>query len=99
MCNSYDSNHPNNGLPHCAQINTARERTRFEEEHFYRLPLTKKDRKASRKKLSTVGSIGDEVTSFGSNYFSAREEEGGGGSGKKRKRPGAKGSKKKKKFK
>ena len=81
------------------QINTARERTRFEEEHFYRLPLTKKDRKASRKKLSTVGSIGDEVTSFGSNYFSAREEEGGGGSGKKRKRPGAKGSKKKKKFK
>ena len=82
------------------QINTARERTRFEEEHFYRLPLTKKDRKASRKKLSTVGSIGDEVTSFGSNYFSAREEEGGGGSSKKRKRgSGAKGSKKKKKFK
>jgi len=78
------------------QINTARERTRFEEEHFYRLPLTKKDRKASRKKLSTVGSIGDEVTSFGANYFS---EESGGGSGKKRKRgSGAKGSKKKKKF-
>ena len=96
MCNSYDSKYPNNGLPHCAQINTARERTRFEEEHFYRLPLTKKDRKASRKKLSTVGSIGDEVTSFGANYFS---EESGGGSGKKRKRgSGAKGSKKKKKF-
>jgi len=79
------------------QINTARERTRFEEEHFYRLPLTKKDRKASRKKLSTVGSIGDEVTSFGVNYFSSAPSEGGG-SGKKRKRGSAAGAKKRKKF-
>ena len=78
----------------CLQINTARERTRFEEDNFMRLPLTKKDKKASRKKLSTVGSIGDEVTSFGVNYFS----EEGGGSGKKRKRSSAKGGKKRKKF-
>jgi len=80
------------------QINTARERTRFEEEHFYRLPLTKKERLASRKKLSTVNSIGDEVTSFGVNYFSSAPEGGGGGSGKKRKRGSAAGGKKKKKW-
>jgi len=80
------------------QINTARERTRFEEENFYRLPLTKKERLASRKKLSTVNSIGDEVTSFGVNYFSSAPEGGGGGSGKKRKRGSAAGGKKKKKW-
>merc|ERR1719219_1153656 len=67
------------------QITAAREKARFEEEHFMRLPLTKKDRKASRKSLSTVASIGDEVTAFGGNYFSS-EAADGGESGKKRKR-------------
>lgn len=79
------------------QVHAAREKARFEEEHFMRLPLTKKDRKASRKSLSTVASIGDEVTAFGANYFSS-EAADGGGSGKKRKRASKGAAKKKKKF-
>ena len=78
------------------QVHAAREKARFEEEHFMRLPLTKKDRKASRKSLSTVASIGDEVTAFGANYFSS--EAADGGSGKKRKRASKGAAKKKKKF-
>lgn len=40
------------------------ERERYEEEYMTRLPLTKSE-KHSRRQLSTVGTLGDEVTDFG----------------------------------
>ena len=79
------------------KIEAIRERTRYEEENFTRLPLSKK-MKHSRKQMSTIGTIGDEITSFGLNYFS---EKGGGGDKKKGgggKNRGRKSGKSKKKF-
>ncbi len=76
------------------QLQAARERQRFEEDNFTRLPMTKKARKelggrGGRGGMSTVGSIGDEVTAFGRSYFSSSSAaEGGGGEGRGRKRKG-----------
>lgn len=56
----------------------AQERQRYEEEYLTRLPADKKD-KHTRGKLTTLGSLGDEVTDFG-------EKKSGGKN--KRKRPG-----------
>ncbi len=75
------------------QLQAARERQRFEEDNFTRLPMTKKARKelggrGGRGGMSTVGSIGDEVTAFGRSYFSSSSAEGGGEGGRKRKGKG-----------
>ena len=74
------------------QLQAARERQRFEEDNFMRLPMTKKARKelggrGGRGGMSTMGSIGDEVTAFGRSYFSSSAEDGGEG-GRKRKSKG-----------
>jgi U3 small nucleolar ribonucleoprotein protein LCP5 len=62
-----------------------KERERFEEENYLRLPTTKAD-KHRQKRLSTMGMLGDEITgSFG-------------GSSKKRKGAGKKKSGKRRKF-
>ncbi len=83
------------------RVEAARERTRYEEEHFTRLPVTKKDKKAARGRgragMSTVATIGDEVTSFGRNYFNA-DNDNSGGKKRKRKSLGGSAAKKKKKF-
>lgn len=71
-------------------IQEMKERIRYEEDNFLRLPMSKKAKHA-RRQMSTVGTIGDEVTSFGLNYFSDKKE-----GGKKRKRGFKKGSAKKK---
>lgn len=81
------------------RVDAARERQRYEEEHFMRLPISKRDKKLGRRKggMSTVATIGDEVTAFGKNYFTTNDDDGGG---KKRKRKSGKGgSNKKRKFK
>ncbi len=80
------------------QLEAARERERFEESHFMRLPVSKKARaemrRGARGRMSTVGSIGDEVTAFGRNFFS--EEAGGGKRKGKKRRTASKGSARKK---
>lgn len=57
-----------------------KERERYEEDNLTRLPMTKAD-KHRQKRLSTMGMLGAELTSFG---------EMGAGSGKKRKGAGGK---------
>lgn len=52
------------------------ERQQYEEEYLTRLPLTKAEKHA-RRQLSTLGTLGDEVTNFGTSTSSG---------GKKRKR-------------
>jgi len=74
------------------KIEAMKERTDYEERNFMRLPLTKKQ-KHSRRQMSTIGTIADEVTSFGRSYFSTEAE-----GGKKRKRKSGGANKKKKKF-
>lgn len=78
------------------KIEAIRERTRYEEENFMRLPVSKK-MKHSRRQMSTMGTIGDEVTSFGLNYFSDKKADDGTGRKKKSSR-GRKAGKSKKKF-
>lgn len=68
-----------------------KERERYEEENFVRLPMTKEERHR-QKRLSTMGALGDEITSFRGSL---------GGSGNSKKRKGGKGKKgggKKRKF-
>lgn len=66
-----------------------KERQEYEEEYFTRLPVERKDKHLRRSQLTTLGSLGDEVTDFGSNSAT------GSGSSKRKRRPGkAKGSKK-----
>lgn len=68
-----------------------KERERFEEDNFVRLPMTKEERHR-QKRLSTMGGLGDEITSF-------RGSIGGSSSSKKRKQNfGKKGGGKKRKF-
>lgn len=77
-----------------------RERTRYEEENFVRLPaMSKKEKHKRRKSMSsTMTSVGNELTYFGSNNFYNNEEvdRKTSGGGKKRKSSGKKGSAKKK---
>merc|ERR1739848_364946 len=79
------------------QIAKMKERIRYEEDNFMRLPLTKKD-KHKRSQMTTIGTLGDELTNFGVNDFS-KDKKGP----KKRKFTPAggksKGAAKKKKFK
>jgi len=82
------------------QLADMRERTRYEEDNYMRLPaLSKKEKHKHRKSMTTVTSVGKELTYFGSNNFF---NEGAGGQtpsgGKKRKQAssGKKGSAKKK---
>ena len=60
------------------QIAAMKERIRYEEDNYTRLPLTKKD-KHKRRQISTMGSLGDELTNFGDNFFNEKS------GGKKRK--------------
>lgn len=64
-----------------------KERERYEEDNLTRLPMTKAE-KHRQKRLSTMGGLGDELTSFGMNS----------GAGKKRKVAGKKKGGKKRKF-
>jgi len=80
------------------QLADMRERTRYEEDNYMRLPaLSKKEKHKHRKSMTTVTSVGKELTYFGSNNFF---NEGAGGQtpsgGHKRKSSGKKGSAKKK---
>lgn len=68
-----------------------KERERYEEDNFVRLPMTKEERHR-QKRLSTMGALGDEITSFrgaSSNSGSSNKRKKGGkrkgGGGKKRK--------------
>jgi len=63
-------------------IDEERERTRIEEEHFIRLPVTKAD-KLRRKELLTMSSVGDDITSFGRSVYDDTES---GQPGTKRKK-------------
>nr|ACO14993.1 Neuroguidin-A [Caligus clemensi] len=74
-------------------ISDRKERIRFEEENFIRLPVTKKDRLKNKKRFSTVHTIGNEITSFSNSLFESE-----GNNKAKRKRPSAlsKGAAKKK---
>lgn len=66
-----------------------KERQEYEEEYFTRLPVERKEKHLRRSQLTTLGSLGDEVTDFGTNSAA------GSGSSKRKRRPGkAKGSKK-----
>lgn len=75
-----------------------RERTRYEEDNYMRLPeLSKKEKHKRRKSMTTVASVGNELTYFGANNFFNES-----GEGQKRKRKSGGGGKKgsaKKKFK
>lgn len=65
-----------------------KERERYEEDNLTRLPMTKAE-KHRQKRLSTMGGLGDELTSFAGM---------GSGAGKKRKGVGKKKGGKKRKF-
>lgn len=68
------------------QVAYERERTRFEEDNFMRLPETKKEKKAARSRQLglTMGRLGDEIThDFGKSTFG--EDDGAGGRKRKRK--------------
>ena len=86
--------------------NKRKERTRFEEENFVRLQLSKKD-KHTEKRMATISSL-SQLTQFGN--ISALDEDGGateygvkrrrkdGSKSGKKGRKGKKGFKKRKKF-
>jgi len=64
-----------------------KERIRYEEENFMRLPLSKKE-KHKRGQMTTIGSLGDEITYFGNDNFyndpkSKKRKSGGGGDSRK----------------
>lgn len=66
------------------QMREFKERVRFEEDNFTRLPTSKKT-KHGRRQMSTMTTLGSELTSFGKNFFSAKSEGGGGGGAKRKK--------------
>jgi len=77
-----------------------RERTRYEEDNYMRLPeLSKKEKHKRRKSMTTVASVGNELTYFGSNNFFNESGEGGGGKRKRKSGGGGKKGSAKKKFK
>merc|ERR1712018_922359 len=57
------------------QIAKMKERIRYEEDNFMRLPMTKKD-KHKRGQMTTIGTLGDELTSFGENNWSNDSKKG-----------------------
>lgn len=61
------------------------ERQRYEEEYMTRLPVTKAEKHQQRRQLTTLGTLGDEITDFGN---------AGGKANRKRKFKGAAGGKK-----
>jgi len=78
-----------------------KERTRYEEDNFMRLPqMSKKEKhKLRSRSMTTIGNMADEITYFGQNNFYNKPQDG---KGEKRKHQGgSKGGKKggKKKFK
>lgn len=80
-------------------IEEEKERTRLEEEHFIRLPVTKEDR-MRRKSMMTMGTMGDDLTAFGKSFYDDSERGGAsssGGGGKKRKAASGGGGSSKKK--
>jgi len=88
------------------QLADMRERIRYEEDNYMRLPaLSKKEKHKQRKSgMTTVATVGKELTYFGSHNFFNQSQEGGadGGTPGGRKRKSGGGGKKgsaKKKFK
>jgi len=87
-------------------INDEKERTRYEEENFIRLPVSKEDNHKRRVAMSTIGSIGNDITSFGSSSFNdskfadtkKRKRDTPGKDGKSGKKSGKKPKFKKRKF-
>ena len=77
------------------QIAHMKERIRYEEDNYTRLPLTKKD-KHKRRQISTMGTLGDELTNFGDNFFNEAKKRKTSSSAKKFSKGG---SSAKKKFK
>ncbi|XP_040569371.1 neuroguidin [Lepeophtheirus salmonis] len=73
-------------------ISDRKERIRFEEDNFIRLPVTKKDRVKNKKRFSTINTIGNEITSFSSSMFDSETR-------KRKHKTASKGAGKKKKFK
>lgn len=68
------------------QIAKMKERIRYEEDNFMRLPMTKKDKHKGRQ-MTTMGTLGDELTYFGDNNFynnteGKKRKGGAGGKGK-----------------
>lgn len=53
-----------------------KERERYEEDNFTRLPMTKAD-KHRQKRLSTLGMLGDELTGFSGNSTSGKKRKAG----------------------
>ncbi|XP_065075848.1 neuroguidin [Ochlerotatus camptorhynchus] len=68
-----------------------REREEYEEKYLMRLPMTKADKHRSRK-MTTLGSLGDELTSFGD--ISALDDEHPSSKATGKKRKASKGGKK-----
>lgn len=73
-----------------------REREKYEEDNFVRLPMTKEE-KQRMKRLSTMGNLGHELTRFGGLGTSGKGQKrkssasgGGGGGGRKKKSGGKK---------
>ncbi|KAL7042781.1 hypothetical protein ACKWTF_001276 [Chironomus riparius] len=66
-----------------------KERERYEEENLVRLPMTRIERHR-QKRLSTMGSLGDELTGFSGSLSSknSRKRKGGSGAGGKKKKMG-----------
>lgn len=89
--------HHNTEVKKSKMIEMERERTRYEEDNFIRLPMKKAEGKKKRSQMSTVGTIGDDITSFGASNFDG----GSRGPQKRRRKEGshAKKSNKKSKFK
>lgn len=52
-----------------------KERERYEEDNFTRLPMSKAD-KHRQKRLSTMGVLGDELTSFGGSSTASKKRKG-----------------------
>ncbi len=63
------------------QLQVAKERERFEEDNFMRLPMSKKDKSNMRRsmmgRMSTVANIGNEVTDFGRTFSDSKAKKGG----------------------
>ncbi len=63
------------------QLQAAKERERFEEDNFMRLPMSKKDKSNMRRsmmgRMSTVASIGNEITDFGRTFSDSKAKKGG----------------------
>ena len=69
-----------------------KERTRYEEDNFMRLPqMSKKEKhKLGKRSMMTMGNVADEITFFGKNNFYNKPQDGKTG---KRKHKGSKGGK------